>query len=268
MLRSRAYRAYRLSIRVSSVSARWAAAWPRASCRRGLPASPSGIARAERAAALRELGRDGRGVAARRRGRRRRRHQHGGRRRRRRARCGWATRRAGGDPAQGALLIESSTISPAWIDELAATARRARLHAPRRAGHRQPDAGGQRRAAVSRRRRRRTRSSACARSSPRWAAGFVHLGPTGSGARMKLINNFVCGVQAASLAEGDRAHRAQRARIATRADACCRTARPAVRSSTPSRTRMATRDYTVNFTLALMRQGSVATPSPRRSATA
>jgi 3-hydroxyisobutyrate dehydrogenase len=29
----------------------------------------------------------------------------------------------------------------------------------------------------------------------------VHLGPIGSGALMKLINNFVCGVQAASLAE-------------------------------------------------------------------
>ena len=30
----------------------------------------------------------------------------------------------------------------------------------------------------------------------------VHLGPLGSGARMKLVNNFVCGVQAAALAEG------------------------------------------------------------------
>jgi len=29
----------------------------------------------------------------------------------------------------------------------------------------------------------------------------IHLGPTGSGALMKLVNNFVCGVQAASLAE-------------------------------------------------------------------
>jgi len=29
----------------------------------------------------------------------------------------------------------------------------------------------------------------------------VYLGPDGSGARMKLINNFLCGVQAASLAE-------------------------------------------------------------------
>jgi 3-hydroxyisobutyrate dehydrogenase len=31
---------------------------------------------------------------------------------------------------------------------------------------------------------------------------IVHLGPTGSGALLKLINNFLCGVQAASLAEG------------------------------------------------------------------
>jgi 3-hydroxyisobutyrate dehydrogenase len=30
----------------------------------------------------------------------------------------------------------------------------------------------------------------------------IHLGPHGSGAMMKLINNFVCGVQAASFAEG------------------------------------------------------------------
>ena len=31
---------------------------------------------------------------------------------------------------------------------------------------------------------------------------ITHLGPIGSGARMKLINNFLCGVQVASLAEG------------------------------------------------------------------
>jgi 3-hydroxyisobutyrate dehydrogenase len=30
----------------------------------------------------------------------------------------------------------------------------------------------------------------------------VLLGPVGSGSRMKLINNFLCGVQVASLAEG------------------------------------------------------------------
>ncbi len=32
-------------------------------------------------------------------------------------------------------------------------------------------------------------------------ATSVHLGPVGSGSLMKLINNFVCGVQAASFAE-------------------------------------------------------------------
>jgi 3-hydroxyisobutyrate dehydrogenase len=31
---------------------------------------------------------------------------------------------------------------------------------------------------------------------------IVHLGPVGSGSKMKLINNFLCGVQVASLAEG------------------------------------------------------------------
>jgi len=30
---------------------------------------------------------------------------------------------------------------------------------------------------------------------------MVHIGPTGSGALLKLINNFLCGVQAASVAE-------------------------------------------------------------------
>ena len=30
---------------------------------------------------------------------------------------------------------------------------------------------------------------------------ILHLGPSGSGALMKLINNFLCGAQAASLAE-------------------------------------------------------------------
>jgi 3-hydroxyisobutyrate dehydrogenase len=31
--------------------------------------------------------------------------------------------------------------------------------------------------------------------------GMVHIGPTGSGALLKLINNFLCAVQAVSLAE-------------------------------------------------------------------
>ena len=31
---------------------------------------------------------------------------------------------------------------------------------------------------------------------------IIHLGPVTSGAKMKLLNNFLCGVQVASLAEG------------------------------------------------------------------
>ena len=33
------------------------------------------------------------------------------------------------------------------------------------------------------------------------ARGILHVGPGGSGATLKLVNNFMCGVQAASLAE-------------------------------------------------------------------
>jgi len=42
------------------------------------------------------------------------------------------------------------------------------------------------------------------RAAPLFAAmgrGHVHVGPTGSGALLKLINNFMCGVQLASLGE-------------------------------------------------------------------
>ena len=33
------------------------------------------------------------------------------------------------------------------------------------------------------------------------ARGIVHVGASGGGALLKLVNNFLCGVQAASLAE-------------------------------------------------------------------
>ena len=41
---------------------------------------------------------------------------------------------------------------------------------------------------------------------------MVHLGPNGSGALMKLINNFVCGVEAATFAEAMALVERQRAR--------------------------------------------------------
>jgi 3-hydroxyisobutyrate dehydrogenase len=105
---------------------------------------------------------------------------------------------AGAKP--GAVLIESSTLSVPWIEELAAAAA-ARgckfLDAPVTGSKPQAQAGelfflvG---------------GDAAVLESVRdvlapMSRGLVHLGPTGSGALMKLVNNFVCGVQAAATAE-------------------------------------------------------------------
>jgi 3-hydroxyisobutyrate dehydrogenase len=101
----------------------------------------------------------------------------------------------------GAVLVESSTVTPKWIAELAGTAD-ARglklLDAPVTGSRVQADAGqltflvGGDTAALE-----TVRPALAAMSKE-----IVHLGSSGSGARMKLINNFLCGVQAASLAEG------------------------------------------------------------------
>ena len=83
--------------------------------------------------------------------------------------------------------------------------------------------------------------------------GVVHLGPTGSGARMKLINNFVCGVQAAALAEAitliERSGLALDAALGILLNGA--PGSPLVNALAP---RMASRDYTVAFMLALMRK--------------
>ncbi len=98
------------------------------------------------------------------------------------------------------ILIESSTLSGEWIDELASKASERGcqfLDAP--VTGTKPHAasgelvflvgGSQRALDVA-----RPVLSVLGRD-------VLHLGPVGSGARMKLINNFVCGVQAASFAE-------------------------------------------------------------------
>jgi 3-hydroxyisobutyrate dehydrogenase len=101
----------------------------------------------------------------------------------------------------GAVLVESSTVKPKWIAELAslAKARGAEvLDAPVTGSRVQAEAGeltflvGGERAALE-----RVRPALKAMSKE-----IVYLGPSGSGARMKLINNFLAGVQVASLAEG------------------------------------------------------------------
>jgi 3-hydroxyisobutyrate dehydrogenase len=101
----------------------------------------------------------------------------------------------------GALLIDSSTLSPTWIRELAEAARGRcceLLDAPV-TGSRPQAAAGELLFLVG------GSEAALERARPALAVmsrAIVHVGPTGSGALMKLVNNFVCGVQAAALAEG------------------------------------------------------------------
>ncbi len=98
----------------------------------------------------------------------------------------------------GAVAVECSTLSPAWVAELATAAHAAGcefLDAPV-TGSRPQAAGG--RVAVPGGRRggcARARAAGAEGDEPRHCASR----PSGSGARMKLINNFVCGVQAAAL---------------------------------------------------------------------
>src|SRR5579863_1779753 len=103
--------------------------------------------------------------------------------------------------APNSLLIESSTLSGGWIQELAAKASEQGcrfLDAPV-TGTKPHAASGELVFLVG--------GSADAVEAARpvfsvMGRETIHLGPVGSGALMKLINNFICGVQAASFAEG------------------------------------------------------------------
>lgn len=104
-----------------------------------------------------------------------------------------------GAPA-GSVLIESSTLSGDWIQELAAKAVERGcqfLDAPV-TGTKPHAASGELLFLVG------GSAEALAAAQPVFlllGRDAVHLGPVGSGALMKLVNNFVCGVQAASFAE-------------------------------------------------------------------
>jgi 3-hydroxyisobutyrate dehydrogenase len=102
---------------------------------------------------------------------------------------------------KGAILIESSTVSPAWIAELAEAASQRGidlLDAPVTGSRTQAEAG-QLSFLVG------GSDAALEKAKPvlkSMSKEIIHLGSVGSGAKMKLINNFLCGVQVASLAEG------------------------------------------------------------------
>jgi 3-hydroxyisobutyrate dehydrogenase len=100
----------------------------------------------------------------------------------------------------GTWLVESSTASVQWIHELATAAKKHEcelLDAPV-TGSKPQAASGELLFLVG--------GSAEALAAVRpvltvMSRDILHLGPIGSGATLKLINNFLCGVQAASLAE-------------------------------------------------------------------
>ena len=100
----------------------------------------------------------------------------------------------------GSLAIECSTLSPEWIAELNAgcAAKGVRLLDAPVTGSRVQAAeaqlvfltGGD--------------AATVAEATPvlrSLGKGVLHLGPVGSGAQLKLINNFLCGVQVASFAQ-------------------------------------------------------------------
>jgi 3-hydroxyisobutyrate dehydrogenase len=152
----------------------------------------------------------------------------------------------------GAIAIECSTVSPAWVVELAsevAARKCVLLDAPvlgsrpqARDGQLVFLAGGD--------------AATLERVRPIlecMSRAVVHLGPTGSGARMKLVNNFMAGVQAAALAEAlamiDAVGLDRDAAFSVLSNGA--PGSPLVKTVGP---RMVARDYDVNFALALMRK--------------
>jgi 3-hydroxyisobutyrate dehydrogenase len=155
-----------------------------------------------------------------------------------------------GAMAAGTILIESSTVTPTWISELAAAAKERgvdALDAPV-TGSRTHAAAGELTFLVG------GSDTGLEKARPVLAAmsrNVVHAGPSGSGALLKLINNFLCGVQAASLAQAlvlietaglDRD-------VATQVLTNGAPGSPLVKGLLP---RMTARDYAPHFHLSLM----------------
>jgi 3-hydroxyisobutyrate dehydrogenase len=150
------------------------------------------------------------------------------------------------------VLIESSTLSPAWIEELAvrAASRGCMLLDAPVTGSRTHAASGQLLCLVG------GAAAPVERARPVLAMmsrAILHVGPTGSGSRLKLVNNFVCGVQAVALAEAiamiERAGLDRDLATSVLADGA--PGSPLVKALGP---RMISADPTVHFGLDLMRK--------------
>jgi 3-hydroxyisobutyrate dehydrogenase len=150
----------------------------------------------------------------------------------------------------GAIAVESSTLTHGWARTLAAEAAArgiACLDAPV-TGSRQQAQEGSLRFLVG------GEPAVLDQARPVLAAmgtDTVHLGPAGSGALFKLVNNFLCGVQVASLAEA--VTMLERSGLdAGRAAALLAEGAPGSPLVKMVSRRMVERDYTPNFFLPLM----------------
>jgi 3-hydroxyisobutyrate dehydrogenase len=151
--------------------------------------------------------------------------------------------------ARGTVLVECSTVTVGWIEELAkeaAAAGCALLDAPV-TGSKIHAASGELSFLVG------GPAAALETARPVLAAmsrAIVHVGDTGRGALLKLINNFLCGVQAASLAEALALIERSGLDRAKAIDVLCAGApgSPLIKTLAA---RMMAGDYTPNFTLKL-----------------
>jgi 3-hydroxyisobutyrate dehydrogenase len=152
--------------------------------------------------------------------------------------------------ARGRVLVECSTVTLGWIEELAHEAAAAGcelLDAPV-TGSRTHAASGELSFLVG--------GSAAALDTARpvlaaMSRAIVHVGATGHGALLKLVNNFLCGVQAASLAEALALIERSGLDRAKSLDVLTNGAPGSPLVKTLSG-RMTARDYTPNFLLKLM----------------
>lgn len=149
-----------------------------------------------------------------------------------------------------AVLIDCSTVTPAWIAEWGNAAEERGLQvldAPV-TGSKAQAAGGQLNFLVGGLGETLEKARPVLKSMSK---EIVHLGPVGSGAKMKLLNNFLCGVQLASLAEGMVWLERSGLDVEKALDLLKRGA-PGSPLLANLSARMMNRDYAVNFYLKLM----------------
>lgn len=150
----------------------------------------------------------------------------------------------------GSVAVESSTVSLEWLRELrsAAASRQVEVLDAPVTGSRDQAAGGQLLFLVG------GETQVLERVRPvlePMAREILYVGPAGSGATLKLVNNFLCGVQVASMAEAfamvERAGLDRERAINMLLNGAC--ASPIIKQVGE---RMATRDYDPRFALKLM----------------